>query len=265
MSDSLMHKLRSYFGYIIASGSKHKVHSPFIYDLITKVLEDRSESQDYTQIHSCYRELCRSSRVMETTDFGVSENVFSYVTKFLTVSQVAKKSSIRQAEGKLLYRLAKYFKPANILELGTACGISALYLAKGAPGARLITMEGCAAKADLAKSNFKKLDADNIEVSTGRFDTQLPAVFEKMPVIDLVFMDGHHRYKPTLEYFRRIITKTHEDSLVVIDDIHWSPGMERAWEEIQKMPEVIVTVDLYHLGLVFFRKGLSKQHFILRF
>jgi len=249
----------------MASGSKHGVHSPFIYDLITKVFEDSSESEAYTQIHTCYKELCGSSRVMETTDFGVSENVYSYVTKFLTVSQVARKSSISQTEGKLLYRLANYFKPANILELGTACGISTLYLAKGAPDARVITMEGCAAKADLAKSNFKKLGADNIEVSTGRFDTQLPVVFEKMPVIDLVFMDGHHRFKPTMEYFKKIITKIHDESLVVIDDIHWSPGMERAWEEIQKMPEVIVTVDLYHLGLVFFRKSLSKQHFVLRF
>jgi len=200
-----MHAIKSYWKYRMASQTKHGVHSPFVYDLITKVFENTSEDNSTEAIHECYKQLCRSTRVMETTDFGQSESGLTYATLFQTVSEVAKESSVSHSRGKLLYRLAEYFQPANILEMGTALGVSAMYLAKGTPSSRLYSMEGCAAKADLARSNFSKLNIPNVEISTGRFDTQLPQVLERMPRIDMVFMDGHHRYRPTLEYFSRII------------------------------------------------------------
>jgi hypothetical protein len=41
--------------------------------------------------------------------------------------------------------------------------------------------------------------------------------------------------------------------------------MEEVWKEIQDHPSVIITIDLFRMGLVFFKEGLSKEDFILHF
>jgi len=265
MSTSYLHSLSSYFNYRISSKTKYSVHSPFVYDLITKVFEGKEQVDQYDQIHKAYRELCRNSRVLETTDFGSSKGRMVYMTKFLSVSKIARSSSINRKSGELLFRLAASLQPSSVLELGTALGISTLYMAKAVPDAKIVTIEGCAAKVEVARANFYKLSATNIEVCTGRFDTQLHDVLEKTGKPDFVFMDGHHQYRPTLEYFRQILNHSHEGTVIVLDDIHWSVGMEKAWKAIQAFPEVMVTIDLYRMGLVFLRKSLSKQNFIIRY
>lgn len=254
-----------YASYYLKSKTKHSVHSPFVFDLITQVFEKKEDSPQIHEVMSIYREMVRSSRVLETTDFGAFSESGSYVTRFLTVSQIAKGSSVSRKKGALLFNLVSHFKPANVLELGTSLGISTLYISKAIPESRIITMEGCAAKVEVAKANFVKSEVSNVEVSTGRFDTQLPLVLEKMPQLDFVFLDGHHHYKPTLRYFKQILSHSHEGTVILLDDIHWSAGMKKAWSEIKTHPDVVVTVELYNLGLVFLRKSLSRQHFVIRY
>jgi predicted O-methyltransferase YrrM len=265
MSKNYLHSISSYLKYFLQSKTKHSVHSPFVFELITKVFENKESNVAYEQVYKVFKELIANSRVLETTDFGSDKGRMNYMTRFLTVSSIARSSSINRKNGELLYRLVESLHPLNVLELGTALGISTLYISKAAPEAKIFTIEGCAAKVELARSNFAKQSASNIEVYTGRFDTQLPGVLSKMDKIDFVFMDGHHHYKPTLDYFNQILKQSHDGTVIVLDDIHWSPGMEKAWKKIQNLPEVMVTIDLYRMGLVFLRKSLSKQQFIIRY
>jgi hypothetical protein len=41
--------------------------------------------------------------------------------------------------------------------------------------------------------------------------------------------------------------------------------MERAWAAIKAHPSVTVTIDLFYVGLVFFRKKQPRQDFWLRY
>ncbi len=102
-------------------------------------------------------------------------------------------------------------------------------------------------------------------IVTGNIDQTLAAHVPALESIDLVFFDANHRYEPTLRYFETCLPKTHNDSLFVFDDIHWSAEMERAWAEIKAHPAVTVTIDLFWVGLVFFRREQPKQDFVLRF
>jgi predicted O-methyltransferase YrrM len=85
-----------------------------------------------------------------------------------------------------------------------------------------------------------------------------------LPKLDLVFFDGNHQKVPTLDYFHHCLTKAHENSIFIFDDIHWSSEMDEAWQQIQGHEQVSLTIDLFQFGLVFFRKGIAKQHFTLR-
>ena len=153
-----------------------------------------------------------------------------------------------------------------ILELGTSLGITTSYLASANPAAQITTMEGASAVAAVAKDNFNKLGLNNIRVVEGNFDHTLTDTLTTMPVIDLAFLDGNHRYEPTVRYFRQILPHLHDHSIVILDDIHWSAEMEQAWDEVRGMEEVTLSIDLFFIGLVFFRKEQKeKQHFSIRF
>lgn len=182
------------------------------------------------------------------------------------MSEIAERSSKDKKYCELLFRLAYHFKPTTILEFGTSLGISTAYLASASPNAKVITIEGCRNTASEAKNNFQTLGLQNIETIAGDFDTELSAVGSRQSaIIDFIFFDGNHKKEPTLKYFSQCLESIHNNSVFIFDDIHWSDEMEEAWEEIKSHPKVSVTIDLFFLGLVFFRKEQEKENFVLRF
>jgi predicted O-methyltransferase YrrM len=184
-----------------------------------------------------------------------------------TISEIAERSLKSEKYGQLLFRLVNHFKPNTILELGTSLGISTAYLASANPNSKVITIEGCPNIASEAKKNFEILGLKNIESVIGNFDSVLPAALCQLPTADckLVFFDGNHKKEPTLRYFNQCLELADNTSVFIFDDIHWSNEMEEAWEEIKSHPQVTVTIYLFFLGLVFFRKEQVKQNFIVRF
>ena len=105
----------------------------------------------------------------------------------------------------------------------------------------------------------------NIEVEVGDFDAILDYVLKNVDQLDMVFVDGNHRKEPTLNYFERCIELAGEDSVFMFDDIHWSYGMNQAWNAIKKDERVSITIDLFWIGLVFFKKDIVKQNFIIKY
>ena len=166
----------------------------------------------------------------------------------------------------LFFRMVNYYQPQYIFELGTSLGITSSYMASALPSAKVVTMEGAPAVAAVAKSNFKKLSLSNIQVVEGNFDATLPSVLQSTPSVGLAFVDGNHRKGPTLQYFEQLLNKANDNSILIFDDIHWSREMEEAWASIQSHPRVTLTIDLFFIGIIFFRKEQkAKQHFIVRF
>lgn len=257
--------IRSYLIYYFKSTTRYKIHSPFVYELVTKVLRDKTKYDDCVSLREVTKKQSKREDVIETVDFGASSGGYGYKTTMVPKGKIVKQRTSGNAQLKLLYRLSKFLKPAVILEFGTAAGISAAYMKKGYPSTKLITLEGCASLADFAESTFQKLHIKGIEVISGNFDITLSDVLKHEKKLDMVFFDGNHRKEPTLRYFESCLENTDENSLFVFDDIHWSSGMEEAWEAIKANPKVSITIDLFYLGLVFFKKGVAKQDFIIRY
>ncbi len=106
----------------------------------------------------------------------------------------------------------------------------------------------------------------NIEAVIGNFDETLQPTLSAIENVDLAFIDGNHRYEPTIKYFEKILPKLKENSIVVFDDIHWSKEMEQAWNEIIQHNAVTLSIDLFFIGIVFFRKDFKeKQDFVVRY
>ena len=261
-SQLLLKYLQYYF--TASNGKGHGMHSPFVFELITKVLNDKTIYPEYERVEALRNQLLKDNAVLEVEDFGAGSAIDKKNRR--SISSIAKNAAKPKKFGQLLFRMVKYYQPATILELGTSLGITTSYFSLAKPDARLITMEGSKEIAEVAKRNLRNLEIRNIEIIDGNFDNTLSSVVRGLSSIDLAFIDGNHRQEPTERYFEHLLAKTNNDSILVFDDIHWSNEMEAAWETIKNSVEVNCSIDLFFIGIVFFRKEFKeKQHFTIRF
>jgi predicted O-methyltransferase YrrM len=251
--------------YLSSSGSKgHGVHSPFIFHFITNVLYDKQHYPEFDKVENLRQQLRNDKSVLHIEDFGARSSVNK--TDNRTISEIAKHSAKPPKTGQLLFRMIKEYQPKNILELGTSLGITTAYLSLAKPDSNLITLEGAKEVANQASHSFQSLRLQNISMIEGNFDITLSAAISPLSTIDFAFIDGNHRREPTERYFQQILSKTNNDSILVFDDIHWSREMEQAWETIKSHPSVRCTLDLFFIGIVFFRREFrEKQSFSIRF
>lgn len=248
--------------YRIKSTNTHGVHSPFVFELLNSVFYNSKSYYSYSQIEELRSVLKKNKKKIIHVDLGA---LASGKNKNFTVSDIVKKSAKKPKYSKLLFRLVNYFQAKQILELGTSLGISTAYIASGNLSSNLITLEGSPEIAKIAEENFKNLNLKNIRLIEGNFNNTLPTVLTKIEKLDFVFFDGNHTYEATINYFNQCLAKKHASSIFVFDDIYWSPEMTTAWEEIKNHPDVTVSIDIFQMGIVFFRKEQMKQHFIIRY
>ncbi len=252
-----------YLEHLVKAGTRHAVHSPFVFTLVEEVLRPDHGPENALHIEALRKALLRRNDTITVTDLGAGTHRRSGPER--RISTIARHALKPTAQARLLYRLARHCSCRTALELGTSFGISTLYLAAGSEQGTVHTLEGCPNTLALAREQFAALGATNIHAHSGAFADRLPDVLADLASLDLVFIDGHHAEAPTLAYFEQCLTKAHENTVFVLDDIHWSAGMERAWERIKEHARVTVTVDLFHLGLVFLRPGQAREHFRLRY
>jgi predicted O-methyltransferase YrrM len=253
-----------HYYFTASNGKGHGIHSPFVFDLIKNVLNDNRNFYAYQQIENLRAQLLKNETIIEVEDFGAGSAISK--TNKRTVAEIVRSTAKSEKLGKLLFRIADHYQSKIMIELGTSAGLSSAYLASALPNSKLITIEGSPAIAAIAKKNFSTLGLSNIELMTGNFDDVLPKILKNNSVIDLAFIDGNHRKQPTLNYFNLLIQHLADFSVLIFDDIHWSSDMEEAWQEIKNDERVMLTVDLFFLGIVFFKTDFKiKQHFAIRF
>ena len=247
-----------------SNGKGHGIHSPFLFTYITEVLNDNRHFYAYDKIEALRRQLLNSDKELVIEDFGAGSR--KGLTNKRKVAEIANSSLKSKKFAQLLFRMINYYQPQTILELGTSLGITTSYLAAAKLDAKIITMEGAASIASIAKENFNQLNLNNIQVVEGNFDETLSNTLAEIKQIDFAFLDGNHRYQPTIDYFNQVLNNTNENTIIVIDDVHWSEEMDKAWDYIKQHPQVTLSIDLFFIGIVLFKKEFkTKQDFIIRF
>jgi predicted O-methyltransferase YrrM len=232
-----------------------------VYSLYENVIGTEQQYYFFLNAEILRNELLQTETKIEKIELGTGNKK----NKKIKISDIAKTALKSSKEAQLMFKLVNYFQPKNILEIGTSLGVTTSYIAAANSNANVVTIEGCPNTLAVAKSNFEKLRIKNITTHCGNFDEILPTVLSKFQTLDFVFFDGNHRYQPTINYFNLCLEKVNENSVFVFDDIHWSAEMTKAWDEIKNHKQVTVTIDLFSVGLVFFRTQQAKQHFILKF
>lgn len=255
-----------YLHYFItaSNGKGHGIHSHFVFNLVRHVFNDDRKYYAFQKIEKLRQQLLNNVEIIYVEDFGAG-SVMSKGNK-RTISSIAKSAAKPAKYGQLFFRLVHYFEAKQILELGTSLGISTAYFASANKNVQITSLEGSNVIAEKAAQNIAKLELQNIQIVKGNFDDTLEEILEKGNKYDVIFFDGNHRKEPTLRYFSQCLINSHADSVFIFDDIHWSKEMEQAWDEIKSHPSVTCSIDLFFVGLIFFRKEFKEiQHLIIRF
>ena len=255
-----VHRITEFLKYQRSAKTKYYLHSPFVYQFYLDVLES-PPPDELNQIQELRKKLSQTYNKILIDDMGAAP-----VSKDRMVSGLVSQSSIPHQYGLVLYRLVKRFSPHHIIELGTCLGLGTAYIAIGAPGASIRTIEGSQALRDIAEINLSTLNIHNVDLIQGNFDNKLPEVLKEVSRVDFVYIDGNHRYEPTMRYFELLMKRSHEGTILVFDDIYWSIEMTQAWESIKKDPRISLTIDIYRFGIAFMHGDkLTKEDFVLRY
>lgn len=256
-------RVSKYLKYRWKRKSKSSIHSPFIYAFCQRVLDKRRRFYAFDLLENIREHLLADSTEIEIEDYGAGSKIFK--TNKRRVKDIATHSLKQPKYAQLMFRLVNQLQGQNILELGTSLGLTTCYLAKANTKANVFTIEGDSIVASYAMKTAKLARVKNVEFEVGKFEDKLDQVLDRMKEIDLAFIDGHHAKEPTLNYFKKILEYSNDNTVFVFDDINWSQGMQEAWQIIKEHPRTTTTIDLYQLGIVFLRKELSKEHFIIKY
>lgn len=255
--------IKSYLNFLWNSKNEHGVHSPFVFDLVTKCFYDKTKYPEYSILKKYRKSLLDCNYSIEVTDFGSGSKIFKSNKR--KVAQIAKVAGISTKRAELLFRIVRYFKPNEILEIGTSLGLATSAIGLGNVYSKITSLEGCPKTIAIAKNQSELHNLNNIDFVNTRFEDYLIKCQMNKEHLELIYFDGNHSKKATLDYFELLLPTITNNSVWIFDDIHMNSEMEESWETIKNHPQVKVTIDTFKWGIVFFRSEQAKEHFIIRY
>ena len=219
----------SYLRYLFQRKSEYSIHSPFVYDFMRKVLNDSGSNRDYDTIY-------RIARLLD---------------KRKHISYKLRKQS------RLLYRMVRYFEPDSVVSFGHMSALNATAMALGHMQTRVYLEQSETFLETLNSMGVVNVNLIQLEEFDSRRFRRLNTGF--------VFFSRDSFEEDTWDYLTDCLNYKSSDSIFVFEGIHHDRDMEDAWEEIKENEDVSVTFDLYCVGVVFFREGIEKQDFVLKY
>ncbi|MDR1783349.1 MAG: hypothetical protein LBR13_03720 [Dysgonamonadaceae bacterium] len=217
------------------------VHSPFIFNLITKVIEEKSPYYFYEDIENFRNDL---------------------VAKKNKISIFTKREAKNSKYGALISRLVNFFKCNSVIQLGGSTGIVSLYAAFPLKSScRCYILEERRGMMDAAKSFAEAAGLQNYTVMEGNYSEKIEKIKTENQFFDLIFLNHFGDADKTANSLQLIEPLICEKTVLVIDNISGNQKMLDLWERIKRSPKTGVTIDLYALGIVLFNDKLNKSHY----
>jgi len=248
----MIYQIRQYIKFLLKSSNQHGVHSPFVYNLVTKCFYDKTKFSEYSRIDDYRKVLLKDKTTFQDTAFGVNAQI----------SQFAKHINLSNSETKLLFRLVNYLDCKSILELGTSLGVATHAMALGNLTGHITTIEQCPNLSQFTSSNFQQQHLQNIDSLNSPISEVIPTLSKA--TYDLVFFNIKDQKESILHYFETLIPRAHNDTIFIFNGINSSKSKTNAWETIKQHPNVTVSINTFNLGFIFFRTEQNKEHFTIR-
>ncbi len=251
----------SFIIFLLKSKNKHGVHSPFVYNIVTKCFAKKIPKKSLTHFINYKKELFSNTSKIALHSVTTDSNPFSKNQRKIVKNALQSIICLKRAS--LLINLIHYFKPENVLEVETSLGLGSAVVSNATKNSKITTLSNCKETASVAKKLFDRFNFKNIELINGDLNNILTKLVNNNEY-DFIFLNGNCQNIKTLSLFKLILNGIHNDSIIILNNIHLNKENKCIWEKIKKHPKVTVTIDTYRLGLVFVREEQEKEHFIIR-
>ena len=233
----------------------HGIHSPFLFRLITEVVENRTSLPEY----KIFKGL--KSYVLDLLD-GFSEPSLSNIYHQFKVPssnphQLYRKIELPLRYSKVVFRLIREFKPSSVVYYGPSLGASLVIIAMANNDNHIYQFINDAACELVSKELLKDSAISNVHFFQ---ENEVPSVDHEFVVINY---PGNPVVSQNMA--QKCLHVHGDDDVLIIRGIHESKEMEVIWRELIASESVRVSLDLFEIGIALFRKGLQKENFIQRF
>ena len=248
-----------YLTYFLNVVDEHSIQAPFAFQFYTKIRKLVKRGGPVMEIEKARTKFLHDNSLVVGQDLGAG----SRIKKSKTVSSVARYGISSKEECIFLHELAAMCKAKICVELGTSLGIATAYLAAVDAIKSIYTFEGDETLVATSNQLFQDLGIEKVQIIHGNIDDELPNILEQVSRIDLAIIDANHTGKALLRYADLLKGKMSENGVLFIDDIRWSTEMYRAWKKLVGFHEFTISMEFMNNGLLFLKKGMTKQHYVL--
>jgi len=214
----MLYKIRHHKG--------HGIHSPFVFNFINRVIEEKVPYYAYDDI----------AGYLQARSFPYDED-----NKINTLS----------------FRTASYFNAKNILELGAGKGLNTLYITSVSMDSKCVSVETNAQKRGEASRLYEKWER-NIHLT----DKEFPEL-DFFP--DCIFINLRNYKVDNDILIPYLFSHVNDDSFIFIEGIRTNRKQQMLWKKLISSDEVIISLDLFQVGILFFDKKFFKRNYKLSF
>ncbi|PIB35467.1 hypothetical protein BFP72_08710 [Reichenbachiella sp. 5M10] len=255
-------RIKRFFIYWLTKMDEHSLQPPFVFSLYCTVLKPASKMDDTHPALCLWVELTKDTNLVDSTagagtSLGASQ----------TIGQIAKYGTTPMRYSWMIKRMLEHIEAKSVLELGTSLGLNVSVLAEAQTVQSVVTVERNVMLAQKAQTHFSLLGVDTkVRLLEQDIDDVLPNMLDCGESFDLIYLDANHTYEATMRYWGMLRGLVNPQlGVVIFDDINWSSGMRRAWEEISGAFGQGIVIENFQMGILVFKRELSKKSYVLDF
>jgi predicted O-methyltransferase YrrM len=214
----------------------HGIHSPKVYSIIRRVIQNKTD-----------------------------RSIVKLVEDLVKVSDIKRNKPVRPKFGSLIYRLAGENNGCPIIEIGTSRGYGSMYLASGAPDSKIFSMEEKTEISLLTPGKNAQKQVENIEVLSGDYCNSIEKIIGNTGGLGMVHIADSLDSDKIVTILKLISANITKNTIISVTDIHLSARNESSWNRLRDHPSVSLSIDLLGMGLLFFRPGMRKEDWVIRY
>ncbi|MBQ0094730.1 MAG: class I SAM-dependent methyltransferase [Bacteroidetes bacterium] len=210
------------------TGHGFGVHSPWAYDLIEFVINEKLPYYAYEDLYPFW------------------EKAPQYLPQY------------PQSRDELLFRLVNRFNPGFILEIGTGAGVSTGYLASVSKDSKVVTVDHTHPAVKEVRKNLKRIPNIEYIVADDVLET-VQEILDGGVMPKFVHVAHTSQWRQVVEL---LIPRMESDAVIVVEDLGKKEKKEW-WKGVIQNEKVGVTFQMSKVGLLFFDLKKTKQHYLL--
>jgi len=222
----------------------HGVHSPFVYNFITKIVEEKATFYAFDEIEKCRREI-----LSQKNDLSILTAKETQSTKY----------------GALLFRIVNFFRCQTVLQIGGSTGIMSLYLAMASKHCDCFALEERQNLLNTIRDFALAHNLNKLHCVEGDAKEALIKLQSVSTKTDLIFINQLPASISTEELLSLCQSLRHKETIMIINEIMRNKSMKKLWMTMRSHPQTRVSIDLFALGILFFDDRLPKKHYKTHF